>query len=92
MSIEMQKAFESDMAVIREDNKPEYVDNDENASLDTPKVEDNKETPKTSKEPEVVIEPPVEKTRAKSKTSQEYEEISVDDFEQNNLFNNAKKV
>ena len=27
MSVELQKAFESDMAVIREDNKPEYVDN-----------------------------------------------------------------
>jgi recombination protein RecT len=39
MSVEMQKAFESDMAVIREDNKPEYVDNDNSDLRTTPSVE-----------------------------------------------------
>jgi recombination protein RecT len=39
MSVEMQKAFESDMAVIREDNKPEYVDNDDSDLRTTPSVE-----------------------------------------------------
>lgn len=39
MSVEMQKAFESDMAVIRENNKPEYVDNDDSDLRTTPSVE-----------------------------------------------------
>lgn len=34
MSIDLQTAVEKDMAVIREDGRPEYVDNEENAVVD----------------------------------------------------------
>ena len=45
MSIELQSAIESDMAVIREDNTPEYVDS---VDLDAIKNEPQPEPPKTS--------------------------------------------
>lgn len=59
MSVEMQKAFESDMAVIREDNKPEYVDNDDSDLLTTPSVE----------EPEIVEDDEPEPRKKAEKTT-----------------------
>jgi len=65
MSVEMQKAFESDMAVIREDNKPEYVDNDDSDLLTTPSVE----------EPEIVEDDePEPKKKAEKITQQDFKD------------------
>lgn len=50
MSIELQKAFESDMGVIREENKVEYVDNDDNYTLETKEYEEIQETKDEPKE------------------------------------------
>ena len=58
MSVEMQKAFESDMAVIREDNKPEYVDNDYDLRilllLKTRNSEDDEPEPKKSEKNKLI--------------------------------------
>ena len=56
MSVEMQKAFESDMAVIREDNKPEYVDNDDSDLLTTPSVEEPEIVEDDEPEPKKKVE------------------------------------
>lgn len=56
MSVEMQKAFESDMAVIREDNKPEYVDNDDSDLLTTPSVEEPETVEDDEPEPKKKVE------------------------------------
>ena len=93
MSTEMQKAFESDMGVIRENNKVEYVDNDDTV---IPTTALDREEQNQTTEPKVEIEQPVKKTRNKSKTTKEEDyietkPISQEDFEQSDLFSNAKK-
>ncbi len=95
MSIELQKAFETDMGVIHTDNKVEYIDND--GSIEPI-------TSLTAQESEVVEDEPVqEKPKAKklakedeileafSKQNEKTKELETEKYEQDNLFVNAKK-
>ena len=97
MSVELQKAFESDMAVIREDNKPEYVDNVPDDIENVPvspvsniqAVNEEKET-ETKEE----IPDPKPKVETQPKTSAKAKEPSIkvvleEDFD---LFAAAKKI
>lgn len=97
MSIELQKAFESDMGVIREDNKVEYVDNDGSIESITPITQLNEETKVEEDEDATYkVEKKLEKSdeilKAYSKQKKEQvEAVEVEEYEQDNLFVNAKK-
>ena len=102
MSIELQKAFESDMGVIHTDNKVEYIDND--GSIEPI-------TSLTAQESEVVEDEPVQEKPKAKKLAKEDEileafsnqnwgitrldgktkELETEEYEQDNLFVNAKK-
>ena len=72
MSIDMQKAFESDMAVIREDGKPEYVDNNDiiESSFTPVQPSQTAETP-ADPAPQIEEKPPVAQPAFSSQPRQE---------------------
>jgi recombination protein RecT len=101
MSIEMQKAFESDMGVIHENNKVEYVDNDGSIEPTTPLDTNNNvvveeetvEEPKQEAPQPAVNQAPQPNTRnikAKSQPAYEEEAVVVEEYEQDNLFEPRK--
>ena len=102
MSIELQKAFESDMGVIHTDNKVEYIDNDgsiepitsltaqESEVVEDEPVQEKPKAKKLAKEDEILEAFSNQNwgiTRLEGKTK----ELETEEYEQDNLFANAKK-
>lgn len=97
MSVELQKAFESDMAVIREDNKPEYVDNVPDDIEKVPvspasniqAVNEEKETETKEEIPDPKPKVETQPTKAKNVREPSVKVVLEEDF---NLFAAAKKI
>ena len=89
MSIEMQKAFDADMATVDETGRPQnYVDNDGAGNLPEPEKQLEPEAPKRTRQPKA--ETPV--TPEPAPTPEDYQEPVMDDTACDDAFANAEPV